>query len=55
MEDHNDMRSTLDPTAFDREQAELRGLSEYQRAVYRRMRNHGYTHAEARREAERSS
>jgi phage gp16-like protein len=41
---------------FDKDQAELvkAGLSEYQRAVYRNMRNHGYTHREALREAEAS-
>jgi hypothetical protein len=41
---------------FDREQAELvkAELDEYQRAVYRRMRDHGYTHREALREAKLS-
>jgi hypothetical protein len=42
-------------TTFDKQQAECDGLSEYQRAVYRRMRDYGYSHAEALREARRSA
>jgi phage gp16-like protein len=44
---------TTQASQFDKDQAELvkANLTEYQRAVYRTMRNHGYTHREALREA----